>query len=73
MPQEITIIDVREIPSTDPARVGKLDMIVTYQVDPMHTYITIMSKETFTAETLKKQIAAEMAERAEWIGKKVTI
>jgi hypothetical protein len=73
MPQEISIIDVREIPSTDPARAGKLDIIVTYQSDPLHTFITIMPKEAFTEENLKKQIQKEMAERAQWIGKKITL
>jgi len=70
---EITIIDVREIPSADPTRIGKLDVIVTYSVDAFRTYMTVIPKEEFEEKTLINRIKVEMAEREKWIGKKIRV
>jgi len=70
---EITIIDVREIPSADPTRIGKLDVIVTYSVDAFRTYMTVIPKEEFDEKTLINRIKVEMAEREKWIGKKIRV
>jgi len=64
---------MREIPSAEPARVGKMDLIVTYQVDAFRTYITTIPKEEFTEERLRETIKREMAEREKWIGKEVEL
>jgi len=69
----IRVVDIREIPSADPARVGKLDMIVTYQTDKLNTYITVIPKEEFTEAALIEKIRAEMKERETWIGKELVI
>lgn len=70
---KIKIIDVREIPSGKPERVGKLDKIITYQLDALRTYMTTMPIEEFTEEALKKQIAEEIKARATWEGKELEI
>lgn len=62
----VTIIDKREIPSPDPARIGKLDAYITYQLDPMRTYfVTIPDEKLGTpdedriiSEAIKKDLAA---------------
>jgi len=71
--EEVEILDVREVPSAAPERMGKFDVMITYRFDPMHTYVTTMPKEDFNEEDLKTLIKKEMAERMKWIGKKLTL
>jgi len=70
---KIKILDVREIPSGEPGRIGKMDLIITYQVDALRTYITTMPKEEFTEERLKEKIKKELTEREKWLGKEIEI
>ncbi|RKY70078.1 MAG: hypothetical protein DRQ24_09865 [Candidatus Latescibacterota bacterium] len=70
---KIKILDVREIPSGEPGRIGKMDLIITYQVDALRTYITTMPKEEFTEERLKEKIKEELTEREKWLGKEIEI
>jgi len=72
MPQ-VKILDVREIPSGDPERVGLLDMLVTYQLDAFRTYVTTIPKEEFTEDKLREKIRAELAEKEAWVGKEITV
>lgn len=65
------IIDKREIPATEPERIGKKDIIVTYQVSPLQTYFVIIKEEEFSDEELRRRIAEEMAEREAWVGKEI--
>ena len=67
------IIDIRDVPSTDPVRVGKLDTVITYQVDAFRTYSMIMPKEEATTEAIRAKIKAEMAERMKIIGTEVEL
>jgi len=73
MAQKIKIIDVRDFPSTDPKRVGKLDRVVTYQIDPFHTYIITIPKEEFSEERLKAEIRKQIEEREKLVGKEIEI
>lgn len=70
---KVKILDVRDYPSTDPARVGKFDTIATYQVDAFKTYIITMPKEEFSETKLREKIAADLKEREAWIGKEIEI
>lgn len=70
---EVKIVDVREIPSGDPTRIGRLDVMVTYSIDAFRTYVTVIPKEEFNEETLKERIKKEQTERERWIGKTVKI
>lgn len=69
----IKIVDVRDTPSPDPKRVGKLDRIVTYSVDAYRMYVCRLPLEDFTEDKLKAKIKKDMAERGTWIGKELTI
>jgi len=71
--EEVTIIDVRDIPSTEPGRIGKIDVLVTYQIDPAHIYMIRIPKEEFTEERLTEAIRKDVAEKRKWIGRKIPI
>lgn len=68
-PTKFTVIDVRDLPSADPARMGKWDKIVVYEVDPEHRYSVAAPAETFSEETLRTAVKADMQGRAKWVGK----
>jgi len=70
---KIKILDTRDFPSTDPTRIGKLDTIVTYQIDAFRTYIVTIPKEVFTETKLKEVISKDMEEKQKWQGKEIEI
>lgn len=67
------IIDVREIPSRETERIGRMDKLVTYQFDAFRTYVLTIPAEEFTEEKLKAEVAKAEAERAAWIGKELEV
>lgn len=69
----VRIIDVRDIPSREPDRVGKLDRVVTYSVGPERIHATKLPVEDFTEEKLKARIRAEIAERGDWLWRELEI
>jgi len=77
MPVTVKILDKREIPSADPSRVGKMDSMITYQIDTFRTYLITVPAEELTPEAedqvIKAAIRADMAERERWAGKELQI
>jgi len=73
MEQIVKIVDTREYPSIDPARMGKFDVIITYQTDAFHTYLVTLPKDGLSEEKIKEAIKKEMTEREKWIGKDIKI
>ena len=67
------IIDVRDIPSGEAERIGKMDTMITYQFDAFRTYIITLPKETFTKEKLIEEIRKQEHERAQLIGTTIGI
>ncbi len=56
MAVNFTVIDTRQVPSTEPGRLGKLDWWVTYQLDPLHTYTMTVSQDRLTDEVIKDAV-----------------
>jgi hypothetical protein len=73
MGHEVRILDTRKLPSADPARVGKSDYVVTYQVDGLRTHYVILPKETPTEAEIQTAIKAEEKTRSAQVGKAFTI
>ena len=69
MPTKFKIFDVRAVPSAEPDRVGKMDKLVMYELDPMRRYIVKIPEEDFTEEKMLEAIKADMADRAQYTGK----
>ena len=40
------VLDLRRVPSPDEGRVGRMDNLVTYQLDPFRTYMVRIAKDT---------------------------
>ncbi len=70
---KVKIIDIRDIPSADAARMGSMDKVITYQVDPTRTYIVRMPAEEWSQKRMVGVIAADMKERKKWQGKELEI
>ena len=77
MPVTVKILDKREIPSAAPDRVGKMDSMITYQIDTFRTYLITVPAEELTLEkedqVIKAAIRADMAERERWASKELQI
>lgn len=69
MPTKFKVFDVRKVPSGDPARVGKYDQLVMYELDPMRRYIVRIPEEDFSEDRMIEAVKADMAERAKFTGK----
>jgi len=72
-PPRVKILDVRDVPSTEPGRIGKIDVLVTYQLDPTHIYMVRIPKEEFTDERVRGVIRKDVEEKRRWVGKELTL
>jgi len=72
-PREAEVVSVLDIPSPDPTRLGKTDVMITYRVDPLHSFTIRMPKEEATAAKIKAAIQADWNTRKEIIGAKFTL
>lgn len=73
----VTIVDKREIPSADPARVGKMDAMITYSVDTFRTYLITLPNEQLGGpdeeQVVSAAIKADLAERERWVERKIEV
>jgi len=72
-PIEVEIIDKVEMPSVEPGRLGKIDVVVTYQIDPLHRYRVTIPAEKATDEAIEEAIRKDAQHRLKWIGRKVKV
>lgn len=70
---KVKILDVREMPATEPARVGKMNAAIVYQFDAFRTYYLVLPAEDLTEEKIIEGIRKKEAERAPWMGKELEI
>ena len=73
MPEEITIIDTRKVPSPHRERVGRMDAFITYQMPDMRTYMITLPAEDVTDAKLIELIRKDIQERASLTGKKLSV
>jgi len=72
-PREAEIVSVLDIPSPEATRMGKMDVMVTYRVDPLHSFTIRIPKEEATKERIRAAIQADWNTRKEMIGAKITL
>jgi len=58
------IISVISIPSREPSRLGEMDTMVTYQVDPLHTYSVIIPESHPSEADIMAAVRADYAQRS---------
>jgi hypothetical protein len=71
--QEITIIGMRKLPSSNPARLNKFDRVVTYQTETGNILLLTMPDEDFSDTKLKEAIKKDIEEQTAYTGKKITL
>jgi len=73
----VKILDKREVPSADPGRVGRMDAMITYQLDTFRTYLITMPNELLGGadeeKVIVERIKADLAERERWTGRELQI
>jgi len=73
MPTKFKVFDVRKVPSADPARIGKYDQLVMYELDPMRRYIVRMPEDEFTEDRMLQEIKKDIEERSKYTGREFEI
>ncbi len=74
MPQKFRISDVRRFPSTDLARRGEFDTIITYQlVDTGQTYFITIPKDPPSESDIKEAVGKDIVKRSALIGKEFEV
>ena len=76
----VTIFDLRDLPSMDPARPGKTDTMITYDVDPLHRYFMTVQKEDvsdgkggYDEVKLAVRIRQDLEARSKIVGKQIVV
>lgn len=67
------VLDVRKIPSPDEARVGRLDHLVTYQLDPFRTYMVRIPKDSIEESDIMEAVKADLESIERFTGKEFSI
>lgn len=70
---EVEIIDIRTVPSTEPERAGKMDTLVTYQLDPQHVYMLRIQKEEASSEEIQEAVRDDFRGKQGVIGTSVSV
>ena len=80
VPLRFKIVDVTRIPSAEAGRIGKYDIIVTYQDSVGRMRVVTIPAERWDGKTedeklaiLQEYIRSNEAERRAFIGKEITI
>lgn len=63
------VLDVRKIPSPDEGRVGRLDHLVTYQLDPFRTYMVRVPKDSIEENDIVEAVKADLEAIERFTGK----
>lgn len=72
-PRVAEIISMLDIPSPDPTRLMKTDVMITYRVDPLHSFTIRLQKEQSSKEQIRAAIQADWNTRKEILGAKITL
>jgi len=67
--RKVTIINVTDVPALAPERLGKLDTLITYQIDTEYTYTIRVPKEEYEKlppEEQEKYILERVKADAQW-------
>ena len=75
MGHEVRILDTRKLPSADPdrAKAGKMDLVVSYQVDGLRTGYVILPKDRATDLEIQQAVTAEEQVTRAGVGKSFTL
>jgi len=63
------VLDVRRVPSPEVGRAGKLDYLVTYQLDPLRTYLVRIAKDAIEESDIVEAVKKDLASIERFAGK----
>jgi len=69
---KFTIADIRKIPSGEPARVGKMDFIVTYKLDAFRTSMLVIAKDSITEADIVEAVRKEIESTEGLVGREMS-
>ncbi len=69
----IRITDIREVPSAETGRGGKMDMVIQYVVDNQRIYNLSMHKEDYTPDSAMTRIKSDETERMKLINQQFIV
>jgi len=67
--RNVEILSTVDIPSREPDRVGKIDVLVTYRLTPYTTGMVLIHKEEFAEETMLKAVKEDIDKKSAFVGK----
>jgi len=67
------VLDVRKLPSPEEPRIGKLDHLVTYQLDPFRTYMVRIPKDDITEADVVEAVKKDLESIERFTGKEFTL
>lgn len=73
MPNTVKIVERKKLPSVDPKRLGKYDLIFVVELAPGDMIFVRVPDEEFTEEKLQDAIREQIKERGEWAGKELQV
>jgi len=73
MAQSFKVIDTRRIPSAEPTRIGKLDWLVTYQLDAYRTYMVTIPQDELSEADIKDAVRKDIEAIGRWVGQEFTL
>jgi len=71
--KKVRIIDYVKIPSADPSRIGKFDVVIVYMTEEGRTYMVSVPEEEFSEDRIADIIRKDLEKRARLIGKEITV
>ncbi len=73
LPSTAKIIRRQTIPSAQPERFGKNDVLLVMQFDFMNTHSVIIPEEEFSEERVQQEAKKYYDTQQEWIGKEISV
>ena len=70
---QATVISVLDVPSTDPNRMGKMDALITYRIDPLHSFTIRLPAEGLTPDKVDAAVRSDYAVRKLLINRTVNL
>lgn len=72
-PQEATIVSVLDVPSQDPKRAGKMDALITYRIDPLHSFTISIPADDLTPDKVATAVRQDFQKRKAYINAKISL
>ena len=72
-PAEATVVSVLDVPSQDPQRAGKMDALITYRVDPLHSFTIVIPADGLTPDKVSAAVRQDFQKRKAYINQKISL